>query len=88
VEAALRQHFGFAQRDFGQNVSVDELAAVAHRVAGVQAVQVSRLYRQGQAAGLVPRLYAALPVASLSGLPQAAELLTLADEPLELEVLP
>lgn len=88
VEAVLREHFGFAQRDFGQNVSVDELAAVAHRVAGVQAVQVSRLYRQGQAAGLVPRLYAALPVASLSGLPQAAELLTLADEPLELEVLP
>jgi hypothetical protein len=88
VGAGLRQHFGFAQRDFGQNVSVDELAAVAHRVAGVQAVQVSRLYRQGQPAALLPRLYAALPVASLSGLPQAAELLTLADGPLELEVLP
>jgi hypothetical protein len=54
----------------------------------VQAVQVSRLYRQGQPPGLAPRLYAALPVASLSGLPQAAELLTLDAAPLELEVLP
>ncbi|UUY07417.1 putative baseplate assembly protein [Pseudomonas sp. J452] len=88
VEAALREHFGFAKRDFGQTVSVDELAAVAHGIAGVQAVQVSRLYRQGQPPGLAPRLYAALPVASLSGLPQAAELLTLDAAPLELEVLP
>jgi len=88
VEAGLRQHFGFASRDFGQSVSVDELAAVAHGIAGVQAVQVSRLYRQGQTAALLPRLYAALPVASLAGLPHAAELLTLADGPLELEVLP
>jgi hypothetical protein len=61
---------------------------VAHGVAGILAVQVSRLYREGQAPGLVPRLHAAVPVASLSGLPQAAELLTLADAPLELEVLP
>jgi hypothetical protein len=88
VEAGLREHFGFARRDFGQTVSVDELAAVAHRIAGVQAVQITRLYRQGQAPGLVPRLYAALPVASPSGLPQPAELLTLAAAPVELEVLP
>lgn len=88
VEAGLREHFGFASRDFGQSVSVDELAAVAHGIAGVQAVQVSRLYRQGQTAALLPRLHAALPVASLAGLPHAAELLTLADGPLELEVLP
>ncbi|WP_068827022.1 putative baseplate assembly protein [Pseudomonas sp. BMS12] len=88
VESALREHFGFARRDFGQTVSVDELAAVAHRVAGVEAVQVTRLYRQGQPAGLVPRLYATLPVASPSGLPQAAQLLTLSAAPVELEVLP
>ncbi|AMR67145.1 putative baseplate assembly protein [Aquipseudomonas alcaligenes] len=88
VEAGLREHFGFARRDFGQTVSVDELAAVAHRIAGVQAVQITRLYRQGQPPGLVPRLYAALPVASPSGLPQPAELLTLAAAPVELEVLP
>ncbi|SIQ48477.1 putative baseplate assembly protein [Aquipseudomonas alcaligenes] len=88
VEAALREHFGFARRDFGQTVSVDELAAVTHRIAGVQAVQIIRLYRLGQAPGLVPRLYAALPVAMPSGLPQPAELLTLAAAPIELELLP
>ncbi len=88
VESRLREHFGFARRDFGQTVSVDEVAAVAHGIAGVQAVQVTRLYRQGQAAGLVPRLYAAVPVASPNSLPQAAELLTLASAPVELEVLP
>nr|WP_218281457.1 putative baseplate assembly protein [Pseudomonas sp. RW407] len=88
VEAALREHFGFARRDFGQTVSVDELAAVVQRLPGVLAVQVARLYRQGQPPALKPRLFAELPVPSLSGLPQAAELLTLSDAPMELEVLP
>ena len=88
VEAALREHFGFARRDFGQTVSVDEVAAVVHGLPGVLAVQVSRLYRQGQPPALKPRLFAAVPVPSLSGLPQAAELLTLSDAPMELEVLP
>jgi hypothetical protein len=88
VDSALRAHFSFAQRDFGRTVSVDEVSAVAQNVAGVLAVQVTRLYRQGQAPGVVPRLFASLPVVTLSGLPQAAELLTLADAPIELEVLP
>ncbi|MCY1481501.1 putative baseplate assembly protein [compost metagenome] len=88
VEQALREHFGFARRDFGQTVSVDEVAAVVHGLPGVLAVRVGRLYRQGQPPALKPRLFAAVPVASLSGLPQAAELLTLADAPVELEVLP
>jgi hypothetical protein len=37
---------------------------------------------------IVPRLFARLPVASLTAVPQAAELLTLANDPVELEVLP
>lgn len=88
LEAALRAHFSFARRQFGQTVSVDEVAAVAQAVAGVQAVHVTRLHRVGQAPGLLPRLFAALPVASLTGQPLPAELLTLADEPVELEVMP
>jgi len=88
LDAALRAHFSFARRQFGQTVSVDEVAAVAQAVAGVQAVHVTRLHRVGQAPGLLPRLFAALPVASLTGQPLPAELLTLADEPVELEVMP
>ena len=88
VEDALRTHFDFARRRFGQTVSVDEVAAVAQAVRGVEAVHVSQLYRTDQSPALVPRLFAALPVASLHAVPTAAELLTLADDPLELEVLP
>ena len=88
VENTLREHFGFARRRFGQTVSVDEVAAVAQTVRGVKAVHVSRLHRDSKLPTLVPRLFATLPVASLTGLPQPAELLTLADAPIELEVLP
>jgi hypothetical protein len=87
MDTALRTHFSFARRSFGQTVSVDEVAAVAHSVDGVAAVQVLRLYRLGQSPTVVPRLFARLPVASPTALPQAAELLTLADAPLELEVM-
>ncbi|WP_323001809.1 putative baseplate assembly protein [Denitromonas sp.] len=89
VEAALREAFSFARRAFGQTVSIDEVAAVAQGVPGVIAVHVTRLYRVGQSPTVVvPRLFAALPVASLTGVPLAAELLTLAADPIELEVLP
>ena len=88
VATALRGGFAVAARQFGQPVSVDEVAAVAQAVAGVVAVQVLRLHRSDAAPGLVPRLFASLPVASLTGVPAAAELLTLADGPLELEILP
>ncbi len=87
MQRRLRLHFSFARRAFGQTVSVDEVAAVAHGVDGVAAVQVIRLHRSGLAPGLLPRLFARPPVASLTALPQAAELLTLADAPLELEVM-
>jgi hypothetical protein len=88
VSEALRGHFSFARRAFGQTVSVDEVAAVAQAVAGVVAVHVTRLYRVGAAALFNPRLFASVPVASLTGVPVAAELLTLADAGIELEVLP
>jgi len=88
VDAALREHVGFAARRFGQPVSVDEVAAVGQAVSGVEAVHVRQLYRAGDAPDMVPRLFALLPVASLTDLPDPAELLTLADDPLELEVLP
>jgi len=88
VEAALRARFAFARRRFGQPVSVDEVAAVAQAVKGVLAVHVRQLYRAGDVEDLVPRLFARLPVASLTALPEPAELLCLADEPVELEVLP
>lgn len=87
VNATLRGCFSFAQRDFGQNVSMDEVAAVAQGVPGVAAVQVTLLYRQGQPPTVVPRVFAARPVPTLVGLPLAAELLTLADMPVELEVM-
>jgi hypothetical protein len=88
VQAALSEHFSFARRAFGQTVSVDEVSAVAQSVTGVVAAHVTRLYRSGAAAVLNPRLFATLPVASLTALPAPAELLTIGDGALELEVLP
>ena len=76
IETRLRAAFGFDARSFGQGVSVDEVSAVAHGVAGVVAVHVTELHRTDTPSpALVPRLFAALPVASLTVLPLAAELL-------------
>lgn len=88
VDAALRKHFSFGARRFGQSVSVDEVAATAQSVSGVEAVHVTRLQRSDAGVPFSPRLFAMLPVASLTLLPEAAELLTLADEAVELEALP
>jgi hypothetical protein len=88
VDEALRVHFSFPNRRFGQAVSVDEVAAVAHRVRGVEAAHVTRLYRVGTFVFFAPRLFATLPVASLTSAPTPAELLTLADDGLDVEVLP
>jgi hypothetical protein len=89
VEARLREAFGFAARRFGQGVSVDEVSAVAQATPGVVAVHVSELRRANAPnPKLVPRLFAELPVASLTGVPLAAELLTLHPSPLALDLLP
>lgn len=44
VLAALYQAYSFAQRDFGQGVSVDEVSTVIQAVPGVVAVNVTELY--------------------------------------------
>ena len=88
IETRLRAAFGFDARSFGQGVSVDEVSAAAHGVAGVVAVHVTELHRTDTPSpALVPRIFAALPVASLTVLPLAAELLTLDAAPLTLDLL-
>ena len=89
VESALKAAFGFAARDFGQGVSVDEAVAIAHGVTGVEAVQLVELHRVDAPSPLFqPRLFAALPLASLTDAPPAAELLVLDDSHLKLEPMP
>ncbi len=87
LESALREHFSFENRDFGQHVSQDEVLAVAHAVDHVEAVRITQLYRNdpGATETVEPIIAAHLPVASLTEAPTPAELLTLADEPLQLE---
>lgn len=45
VEARLRADFAFAARDFAQEVALSTVAASAHAVDGVRAVDIDRLYR-------------------------------------------
>lgn len=87
ADAALRAAFSFDARRFGLMVSADEVMAVLHAVIGVEAVNVLYLYRpdQGLTPRREPRLFAALPQASLTALPEAAELLLLDAAPIELE---
>ena len=89
VTEALRDAFSFERREFGQGISVDEVIAVAQSIGGVEAAYLSKLYRIDISPGkLVPRLPAALPLASYMSLPLAAELLTLDSGPLKLDLLP
>ena len=87
AEDLLRATFAFDKRRFGQMVSVDEIMGVLHSLSGVEAVNVLSLYRpdQGTTPRLEPRLFARLPVTSLTTLPQAAELLLLDAGPLSLK---
>lgn len=45
VETALRAAYDFEHRDFAQPVALSDVAATAHDVAGVVAVDIDRLYR-------------------------------------------
>jgi predicted phage baseplate assembly protein len=84
IATALRGAFGFDARAFGQAVALSEVMATIQSVAGVVAVDVDTLARTDGAggSGLVRPLPAALPQAtSLSGT-LAAELLTIADDPI------
>lgn len=87
VEEELRACFGFRSRSFGQPVSVDEVAAAIHGVAGVVAVDIDRLNPIGTAANLRPRLFARLPLAMPQGEPAPAELLVLDAGPIGLGVI-
>ena len=88
VEAALRANFSFANRQFGQHVSRDEIVAVAHSVDAVQAVRVTRFAKQPQyyRQAIATVITADLPLASLTDLPKAAEVLTLSPEPISMEL--
>ena len=89
VREALERAFGFDAREFGQPVSIDEVVAVAHRVAGVVAVDVDELRRADDAAtpAVRPRLQAALPEVNGTAV-SPAELLTIDPARLELTVMP
>lgn len=91
LEAHLRRAFAFEARDFGEMLSLAEIAAAAHQVPGVLAVDVDQLYRTAAPqttriahARLVSQAGRTGPGATL--LP--AEILTLHPDPLDkLEVI-
>ncbi len=88
VEAALRAHFAFGARAFGQAVTASEVMSAAHRVPGVVAVDVDSLFRTGEPASPNAELLAALPDPAESPI-AAAELLMLDPGKLHaLEVMP
>ncbi len=90
VRDTLRSRFSFANRDFAQQVSLDEVMAVIQGVHGVEAVDVDELYRldPGAVPELKPRLFAMPPQVLADGSLKAAELLTLDPGPLALQVMP
>jgi predicted phage baseplate assembly protein len=88
VEAALRRHFAFAERAFGQTVTLSEVLAVMHSVPGVLGVDMDALHRSTAPARLHDRLLAARPARQTNGRLQVAELLLLDPAPLVLEVMP
>ncbi|HEU4557224.1 MAG TPA: putative baseplate assembly protein [Longimicrobium sp.] len=87
AEAALRARFGFAGREFGRPVWRNDVIATLQNVAGVAAVDVDLLYRQGDTPGTQPELSAyAPPAGALAGGLQGAELLLIDLRPGDLEV--
>lgn len=87
IETELRRAFAFDARAFGQPVSLSEVVAVMHRVAGVVAVDVDELYFAPDAPALNAHLPAAAPRPGAREM-FAAELLTLDPSPLNLKVMP
>jgi predicted phage baseplate assembly protein len=88
VGRTLRAHYSFDHRAFGEPVTMGEVSGVAQAVAGVQAVQIVRLYRDVRGAspgeGLRGPLVARAPRRSHRGIPHGAELLTLSPRPFDL----
>jgi predicted phage baseplate assembly protein len=89
IRSRLAEVFGFDRRRLGQGTSVDEVTAVAHAVAGVEAVHVVELHRGlASIARVARRLFAALPIDSLTTAPSPAELLTIDTAHIVLEPMP
>ena len=87
LEATLRNYFSFANRDFGKHVSQDEILAVAHSIASIEAVRITRFYKQalGAVETVQSTIASLVPVPSLTSAPAPAELLTLSEQTIEME---
>ncbi|HZF09059.1 MAG TPA: putative baseplate assembly protein [Thermoanaerobaculia bacterium] len=88
VEAALREAFSFAARDFGQSVFLSEVMALTQRVPGVVYVDVDRLYQEGLAVTLEHRLETQPARLADSGAVLRAQILLLHPEPVDLGAIP
>ncbi|HJR75349.1 MAG TPA: putative baseplate assembly protein [Nitrospiraceae bacterium] len=84
VQDRLREAFSFDARAFGQPVALSEVMSVMHLVPGVQAVQLTQLYRvdDPSAPSLQTELPAMLPQSGSGAGSLGAELLTLDASPL------
>jgi hypothetical protein len=91
VDSALRAAFGFPAMDFGEPVHRSQVLRAAHTAPGVLAVDLDRLYRPGRllilpwhhGSKLNNRLVPAPAEATGAGTVLGAQLLTLADGPLD-----
>ena len=88
IESSLRLQFGFSARAFGQPVALSEVVAAIQSVAGVVAVDLDALYRTEMSPSPESKLRSSGPAVAADGSLLAAELLTLAADPLELDVMP
>ena len=88
VRARILDAFSFQARTFGQRVSSDEIVAVVHEHEHVQAVQLLSFHKEGDPPDIEDVLVSSLPVATLDNPPQAARLLTVAENGLEVELMP
>jgi predicted phage baseplate assembly protein len=89
VELALRDHYSFNKRAFGQSVALSELIGVIQKVAGVVAVDVDYLYRTGLTRQWHQLLVADQPkTGSELRTVAAAELLILDPRPITWGVMP
>ena len=84
VQERLRESFSFQAREFGQPVALSEVLSVIHRVPGVQAAQLTQLYRveDPTAPSLQTELPAMVPQSGSGTGNLGAELLTLDPSPL------
>ena len=87
IDGRTRQAFAFANREFGQPVTLGELTALVQKVPGVVAVHIEALHRSGEAAELHERLAAAVPDPGSGFEVEAAELLLLDPRPFSLGVM-